>query len=350
VYRTRSPFFLNHTSETSLTKFNDSMKPPIISSSTKIILQEMDAAITQKLHEVFQFFSSSPDGVDGVHFARLCRDLNLELVCNHGISSVPASSFDLIFARAKSRTRRRLDFNQFLIALDFIGQSLSLSIDEIIKAVCTIKTEEQLPGPPGASACLNKGPEKFYYDKATYTGTHKFKTQVKSSNDETATSRPIELKEIVNRDGGDQWMGPRTPRTRMSARRASTAPQNLIGDHTPLRGPARFFYDKSTYTGVHKFSTPGRESTDAAGFGKENTSPSPRRARNSTTVGSASKPKRAAPSLPDTAAVSIASTPYMTSSVPALLTPDEFLAAELKVMPLDNYFSSFLRRPLQPGI
>jgi hypothetical protein len=38
-------------------------------------------------------------------------------------------------------------------------------------------------------------------------------------------------------------------------------------------------------------------------------------------------------------------TPLVSSSLPSLMTPEEFLAAELNIMPIDNYFSSFLRRP-----
>ena len=299
----------------------------------------MDSATVSKLHEVYGHFSNSPDGMDGVHFARLCRDLNLELVSHNSIPSVPATTFDIIFARAKCRTRRRLDFNQFLIALDLVGQKLVLPIDEVIRAACTIKTEDQLTGRfTESQSSERRGPAKFYYDQTTYTGTHKHRASVHKMLDEGCESgRAVDLKEVVNRDGGDRWMGPRTPTAPVSKRRPHTAPHRMPeGDTTPLRGPARFFYDKTTYTGVHKYSTPIKDDLQ-----KENVDPSsPRRVVKSV---------KQMPQLPETAAVSLTATPHLTTSAPALMTPGEFLAAELNIMPLDDYFSSFLRRSLPQG-
>ena len=303
----------------------------------------MDSATTQKLHEVYGFFSNSPDGMDGVHFARLCRDLNLELVSHNDIPNVPATAFDIVFARAKSPTKRRLDFNQFLIALDLIGQKLKLSIEEVIRAVCTISIEDQLTVRNVDKAKAQaKGPARFYYDAATYTGTHKFRKSFPKTNaDESPSGRAIDLKEIVNRDGSERWasaMSPKTPPVAVRRREPLTAPTRVTGDTTPLRGPERFFYDKSTYTGIHKQTSPTRSEFMEE---KENRDPSPR--RQSLRV-SAGKTKKLAPSLPETAAGSVMNTPYMSSSVPGLMTCEEFLAAELNIMPIDNYFSSFLRK------
>ena len=294
----------------------------------------MDSATVTKLHEVYGHFSNSPDGIDGVHFARLCRDLNLELVSHNDIPSVPATAFDIIFARAKCRSRRRLDFNQFLIALDLIGQKVGLAIDEVIRAVCTIKTDDQLTARyVGSQSSDRRGPEKFYYDQTTYTGTHRYRRSAVTREDEEPMSgRAVDLKEVVNRDNGDRWMTPRTPSKSISKRRPYTEPNRVEGDMTPLRGPARFFYDKSTYTGVHKYSTPTRHVDE-----KENMDPTPRRSTTKAT-------RKELPQLPETAAVSMTTTPFLTSSAPVLMTADEFLAAELNIMPLDDYFSSFLRR------
>jgi hypothetical protein len=293
----------------------------------------MDSTTVTKLHDVFGHFSNSPDGIDGVHFARLCRDLNLELVSHNDIPGVPATTFDIIFARAKCRTRRRLDFNQFLIALDLVGQRLGLAIDEVIRAACTIKTDDQLAARyTGPQTNERRGPEKFYYDQTTYTGTQKYRrSAAHRDEEETMSGRAVDLKEVVNRDSGDRWLGARTPQKTVSERRPHTAPHRLDSDITPLRGPARFYYDKSTYTGVHKYSTPTRNPME-----KENIDPTPRR--------STAKVRKELPQLPETAAASMTTTPFLTSSAPVLMTPDEFLAAELNIMPLDDYFSSFLRR------
>lgn len=301
----------------------------------------MDSVATQKLHEVYGYFTNSPDGMDGVHFARLCRDLNLELVAHNNIPGIPATTFDLIFARAKSRSRRRLDFNEFLIALDLIGQRTGLSIDEIIRAVCTLNIEDQFMC-RGTPSHEKRGPEKFFYDQTTYTGTHRFRQSADPKEDGSVSGRAVELKEVVNRDAGDQWMGPRTPVNPTSRRRPQTAPLVGSGDVTPMRGPQRFFYDRSTYTGVHKHTTPVRKSLNSAEMEKENT---PVRVRKSLNPSSEIKSRTKQTSLPETAAGSAIPTPLMSSSVPALMTLDEFLAAQLMIMPSDDYFSSFLRRP-----
>jgi hypothetical protein len=303
----------------------------------------MDSTTTQKLHEVYGYFSHSADGMDGVHFARLCRDLNLELVSHNDIPNVPATAFDIVFARAKSPAKRRLDFNQFLIALDLIGQKLKLSIEEVIRAVCTISTEDQFTvRNVDKETSRAKGPARFYYDPTTYTGTHKFRKSFPKTNaDDSPSGRAIDLKEIVNRDGSERWasaMSPKTPSTAVRRREPSSAQTRQAGDTTPLRGPERFFYDKTTYTGIHKQTSPTRsELADE----KENCDQSPRRRsiRSST-----AKTKNPAASLPETAAASVMNTPYMSSSIPGLMTCEEFLAAELNIMPIDNYFSSFLRK------
>lgn len=305
----------------------------------------MDSVVTQKLHEVYGNFCNSHEGMDGVHFARLCRDVNLELVSTNNIRSIPATTFDLIFARAKSRERRRLDFNQFLIALDLIGQRIELPIDEIIRAVCALNNEDQLMRRASPSH-QKRGPEKFFYDQSTYTGTHRYRESPSKTEKGSLSGRAVELREVVNRDAGDEWIGPRTPLVPTSKLRPHTAPQVENGETTPLRGPARFYYDKSTYTGVHKYATPARKSVNRMETEKENTP-----VQSHCSVNSRYRRERKAypEVLPETAAASMATTPFLTGSIPAMMTPDEFLAAELMIMPLDDYFSSFLRRPNPTG-
>ena len=308
----------------------------------------MDSGTTQKLHDVYGHFSDSPDGMDGLHFARLCRDLNLELVSHNSIPSVPATTFDIIFARAKARNRRRLDFNQFLIALDLIGQKLNLSIEEVIRAVNTIQIEDQLTMRNAErSRASHRGPERFYYDSSTYTGTHRLRksTVVGNEIDDTPSSRVLDLKEIVNRDGNERWATPKTPQRGTTVRRPSTVPTKIVSESSPVRGPERFFYDKSTYTGIHKQNNPTIEETDTE---KENlycTSPHQHTKAIFRKSAHGKRDEKTAPSLPATAAGSLMPTPLVSSSLPSLMTPEEFLAAELNIMPIDNYFSSFLRRP-----
>ena len=322
--------------------------------------RQMDENVAQKLHEVFGHFSDSPEGIDGPHFARLCRDLNLELASHNGTSLVSATTFDLIFARSKSRGRRRLDFNQFLIALDMVGQRLNLSIEEIIRAVCTIRTDDHLTRRGGESKTSQRGPEKFYYDVSTYTGTQAYRTSRRGAEESpTSSARIIDLKDIVNRDHGEKWVStPQTGTTTM--RRPLTAPFRN-DDSTPVRGPERFYYDRATYTGIHKH-TPSRTSKSLGEYNDENATPTPMKQRSHLK----GKREKAAPTLPETAAGTAVNTPYATTVGPKDITPymslvpiasqhsyfcdpvaltaDEFLAAELELMPVGDFFSSFLRR------
>ena len=90
----------------------------------------------------------------------------------------------------------------------------------------------------GRAGRVPVGPERFFYDKSTYTGTH-------------SNGGP----ERVAKGGGssvDQsWKRPSIDSTGDSA----------AGSGRPARaavGPERFFYDKSTYTGTHINGGPER--------------------------------------------------------------------------------------------
>eukprot|EP00434_Breviolum_minutum_P038886 symbB.v1.2.034504.t1/scaffold4467.1/size39344/2 len=81
------------------------------------------------------------------------------------------------------------------------------------------------------------GPERFFYDKTTYTGMHKC-----SSASQQLVPRPTR-----SRDLPETW--------------ASPEDYDL-----PMSGPERFYYDRSTYTGTHKNNGP---SAAGSGVGKE---------------------------------------------------------------------------------
>ena len=284
----------------------------------------MDENSTQKLHEVFTRFSDSPDGIDGSHFARLCRDLNLQLASRNNIEIASVTMFDLIFAKAKVRGQRRLDFNRFLIALDLVGQRLNLSIEDVISAVCTIPTLDQLTGKVDVEKRHSlKGPERFYYDVSTYTGTQARRRSIKKSDNEEKGNRVIDLKEIVNRDMNDKWtslMCAKTPPSQSS--------RPLRQDNTPIHGPERFYYDRATYTGIHKH-TPTRSMRTATEYDDT---------ENAATPYSVPRNRKQAPSLPATAPSS------------TLITPSSPLdaASYINVIPVDTYFQSFMH-PLQDG-
>lgn len=309
----------------------------------------MDENYTQKLHEVYGAFSDSPEGIDGSHFARLCRDLNLELAAHNDRSTVPATMFDLIFARAKSRGQRRLDFNQFLISLDMIGQRMNLSIEEVIRAVCSISIQDQVSIRGGQTRKNMTGPAKFFYDVSTYTGTHAYRRSGKREENDMSKSQILDLREIVNRDKSDKWLsviGAKSPISSSVSRNRlphSGSKRSPVVDSTPVRGPAKFFYDKTTYTGIHKYTTPVRSSS-------EYTEDAENREPTNLLV---------APKLVDkddiapTAANSIDNTPLMRGVFETpLFTECQAIKSEfmqpsdyLDLLPVDYFFSGFLRSP-----
>ena len=307
----------------------------------------MDENYTQKLHEVYGAFSDAPEGIAGSHFARLCRDLNLELAAKNHISTVSATTFDIIFARAKSRGQRRLDFNQFLISLDMIGQRMNLSIEEVIRAVCSISIPDTESTRGGQSRKNLTGPAKFFYDMSTYTGTHAYKRRSGRAQEDKSKSQILDLREIVNRDKSENWLsaiGSKTPST--SVRRSQLA-DSVVSDSTPVRGPARFFYEKKRYTGIHK-NTPTRENSEyGESSDMENKEPQ-------NIVQSKIAAKRSAPKvLAETAANSAESTPFARSVFETPLFTEckaiksEFMQPSdyLDLIPVDNFFSCFMRSP-----
>jgi len=300
----------------------------------------MDENFTRKLHEVYGAFSDSPEGIDGSHFARLCRDLNLELAAHNDRLTVSATIFDLIFARAKSRGQRRLDFNQFLISLDMIGQRMNLSIEEVIRAVCSVPIPDHgsIRGDQSRKSLV--GPAKFYYDVSTYTGTHAYRRSSKRVEDDKSASQILDLREIVNRDKPERWA------TAVGSKTPCSSKKNRPVDSTPMRGPARFFYDKKTYTGIHKY-TPTR-STSEYTEDTENRVPANQAAPKIID-------KISAPTLPETAANSVENTPFMRSVFETpLFTECQSIKSEfmqpvdyIDLIPVDYFFSGFLRSSSQ---
>lgn len=119
-----------------------------------------------------------------------------------------------------------------------------------------------------------KGAERFYYDKSTYTGTHKHGGP-STAGTAVGLGGYADLATLVARersqDDGLQRQKQRGLSSSQGAfrpppRRSATAPvdefepQHSIMYSVPSprhsAGPERFYYDKSTYTGTHKNGGP----------------------------------------------------------------------------------------------
>lgn len=290
------------------------------------------------LTPVFFAFSGHRDEMDGRQWVKFCADVEL---FDEYFTAIDA---DLIFTRVKPPRRRKIDFAEFEAALLEVGARKCVPSAEVLGKV------RQAGGPVFRTVVPTappRGPQRFFYDKTTYTGAHKRggpttvdagrggliddishlcdrsradKRGVKEYDSVVSRSTSSYIDPSTNGVGSklasDPHVSPRsgslsmsfsmnmsggrrgsssvdTPTTRgmpsPSAWNASTAlesprtpvwpprvslansssagtlrgrgpstPQKLSftpkpreDKGVPMRGPARFFYDKSTYTGVH---------------------------------------------------------------------------------------------------
>jgi len=117
---------------------------------------------------------------------------------------------------------------------------------------------------PAASTSM-RGPERFFYDRAAYTGTHRFGGPDMKPVFFAPDGTP-EAKIPAAQDFGS----PASTRTRSFTEDSCSSPRRRItsscysAQTSPgknetkgqLRGPERFFYDTSSYTGTHRFGGP----------------------------------------------------------------------------------------------
>lgn len=167
--------------------------------------------------------------MDGRSFVKCLKDAGL---LDERLKTVQA---DLIFARHKPKGSRRISYDLFIQALTEVAMKRDLLPEEAVDRVCLAH------GPDYESATTAfedaAGPERFFYDKTTYTGMHKC----------SSASQQLVMRPSRSRDLPESW--------------ASPEDYDL-----PKSGPERFYYDRSTYTGTHKNNGP---SAAGSGVGKE---------------------------------------------------------------------------------
>ncbi|EEQ99821.1 Tubulin polymerization-promoting protein, putative [Perkinsus marinus ATCC 50983] len=150
---------------------------------------------TANLLEMYKAFTGGDTMMDGRQFAKLCRDCNI--VDKKGLS---VNDTDIVFAKVRSRGERKINFGQFLEAIGEVWRN-------------------------GGPRSVDSGrPSQQAIGKTSTAGVTKRATGSTS-----------------------------TPAGKVSG------PRRLAGASVPPlqgRGPERFFYDTSTYTGVHKAGGP----------------------------------------------------------------------------------------------
>lgn len=101
--------------------------------------------------------------MDGRQFGKLCKVIGL-----HDIGFTVTDS-DLIFHKVKPAGGRRLDWLAFEDAIEEIAVRMRLGFDEVMDMVVE-SGRKPIFEPPKRGG--TNGPERFYYDKSSYTGTH----------------------------------------------------------------------------------------------------------------------------------------------------------------------------------
>eukprot|EP00406_Dinophysis_acuminata_P071430 CAMPEP_0179260808 /NCGR_PEP_ID=MMETSP0797-20121207/26530_1 /TAXON_ID=47934 /ORGANISM="Dinophysis acuminata, Strain DAEP01" /LENGTH=418 /DNA_ID=CAMNT_0020968899 /DNA_START=71 /DNA_END=1324 /DNA_ORIENTATION=- len=116
------------------------------------------------LEEAFASFAGGAE-MDGSAFVKCLRGAG---ILDRSMTTVEA---DLIFAKHKRTGGRRINFQAFLAALRAVADRKAMPDDRVMELVC-------VAGGPSYSSGVTQqpdgtGPERFFYDESTYTGTHK---------------------------------------------------------------------------------------------------------------------------------------------------------------------------------
>jgi hypothetical protein len=96
--------------------------------------------------------------MDGKTFAKFAKDTKLI------DKKFTATDVDLIFAKSKQKTERRITYAEFNKALQYIAEKKGVSVDEVKEHV----TSSSGPTFTGTKAEANK----FHDDKSLYTGVY----------------------------------------------------------------------------------------------------------------------------------------------------------------------------------
>lgn len=244
--------------------------------------------------------------MDGRSFQQCVKDAGLR---GQGLT---ITDLDLIFAKHKPKGGRKIDLDAFQQCLIDVAAKRRMEADSVIEKVAATKgpTYSSATTPAGTGC----GPERFFYDASTYTGVHKaggpsvvgsgtgqqgyadlssLTVRERVQDDALQRRRSMSavsaarLEAAPDLDAAPEAAAPRTeprpksptakaqntvqrPASRAGSLVRSASATTLRSSSQPvvqaatggLRGPERFFYDQSTYTGVH--SRGGASVTDTS--------------------------------------------------------------------------------------
>mmetsp|Transcript_102425 Transcript_102425/g.181904 ORF Transcript_102425/g.181904 Transcript_102425/m.181904 type:complete len:419 (+) Transcript_102425:78-1334(+) len=207
--------------------------------------------MTRDLASVFQAYANGT-GMDARSFAKSIRDAGL---LDSKFKTIDAS---LAFTGV-ARSVRKIDFDGFKTALLEVEKKRAMTRAQVEDAFCKIdicSTEEKQEKP---------GPARFFYDVKTYTGIHR--------NGGPDPLGPCEtLQSMLNRDRTHERAASADRRQKSKLRTSPTGTMMEAEEEGQItscpsqasssfsgsvcRGPERFFYDISSYTGIHRNGGP----------------------------------------------------------------------------------------------
>ena len=147
-------FFYDKNSYTGANAVKDSALP-----APKVVTPKVDwASHLTKLKEIFAAYAASSGELEGRDWSRLLK------VSGLFTAEFTSGEGDIVFSKVKPKSSFRIDFNAFQEALGFVAKKLHLEPAEV---VAKLAIPEAVKDKDGSKL---KGPERFFYDKTTYTG------------------------------------------------------------------------------------------------------------------------------------------------------------------------------------
>lgn len=107
---------------------------------------------------VFDAYNGTQTTMDGKTFLKLCNDAKLPN------KECKTTQIDLIFAKVKAKSERRINFEQFKEAVALVEKARFVAAGHDVAKICKL----QGPVLKGTVAQANK----FHDDKSLYTGVH----------------------------------------------------------------------------------------------------------------------------------------------------------------------------------
>ena len=138
------------------------------------------------IQSIFKSFAGNSHEMDGRQFAKLSKD------CAILDKKLTATDIDLIFAKVKDKTARRITFAQFENALSQCATKKGISKSDLVKKI------ESVGGPKFSGTKADA--VRFHDDKSLYTGVY---AHGGPSTVDAGNGRISDISQLCDRTGAD---------------------------------------------------------------------------------------------------------------------------------------------------